>query len=65
MSITPLVGSRITITSEHIRMYVIRRLGQGERVLFTVVWVQKLLRWSTTFRSGPTRTVRDVELLVH
>ena len=28
--------------SEHIRMYVIRRLGQGERALFTVVRVQKL-----------------------
>ena len=24
-------------------MYVIRRLGQGERALFTVVWVQKQL----------------------
>jgi hypothetical protein len=26
-------------------MYVIRRLGQGERALFTVVWVQDLLRY--------------------
>ena len=31
------------LISEHIRMYVIRRLGQGERALFTVVRVQKQL----------------------
>jgi hypothetical protein len=36
MGTTPLMGSGITVISEHIRMYVIRRLGQGGKALFTV-----------------------------